>query len=85
MLLILHICVNHNPKKIMNLREYLFRKKIKHEDFAKQIEVSRKTLYSIMNGRMDPRLSVVRRIEKMTHGEVLAQDIQIKEPFAASV
>lgn len=69
----------------MNLREYLFRKKIKHEDFAKQIEVSRKTLYSIMNGRMDPRLSVVRKIEKMTHGEVLAQDIQVKEPITSQL
>ena len=66
-------------KSDMHLHEYLYKNKIKHEDFARQIGVSRSTLHRIMTGEMDPRLSIVKKIEKATNGEVSAQDIQIKE------
>jgi DNA-binding XRE family transcriptional regulator len=61
----------------MHLQQYLFKKKIHLGDFAKSIGVSRKTLYMIVNGKTDPRLSIVRKIEELTHGQVTAKDIEI--------
>lgn len=61
----------------MHLQQYLFKKKINQEDFARSLGVTRKTLYLILNGKMDPRLSTVRKIEKLTDGEVTANDIEI--------
>ncbi len=32
-----------------------------------------------MTGEMDPRLSIVKKIENATNGEVSAQDIQVQD------
>ena len=59
----------------MNLREYLFKKKIKHEDFAKKVGINRSTLHRIMSGISDPSLSLATKIVKATKGQVSYEEI----------
>ena len=59
----------------MDLREYLFRKRISVTDFAKQIDHSRPHLSSIVNGLRQPSPRLARAIEKATSGEVTAKEL----------
>ena len=59
----------------MNLKEYLDVEGIKHQHFAKKIKISTKTLYLIMSGKTDPRLSICLKIEKGTKGQVKCQEL----------
>ena len=63
----------------MNLREYLFKKKIKHEDFAKKVGVARSTLHRIMIGKSDPSLSLAIKIVNATKGQVTYEEIATPE------
>ena len=66
-------------QNFMDLNEYLVKYRINHEEFAKKLGMTRKTLYFLTIGKTDPRLSVVRKIEKATNGQVTAADFPIKE------
>lgn len=63
----------------MNLHEYLRIMKIKREDFAKRLGMTRKSLYYLMEGKADPKLSLVRKIIRETNGKVSYEDIIIEE------
>jgi DNA-binding XRE family transcriptional regulator len=63
----------------MNLREYLFKKKIKHEDFAKKLGIARSTLHRVMTGDSDPSLSLATKIVKETKGQVSYEEIVTPE------
>lgn len=51
----------------MLLKEYLEETKIPLEQFAKLVGISPRTLYSILNGFHDSRLSIAVKIEEITH------------------
>ena len=63
----------------MDLREYLFRHRIKQQDFCKKVGISHKTLYLIINGKADIKLSTFRKIKAATDGQVKEEDIVIAE------
>jgi|LakMenEpi03Aug12_release.lakeMendotaPanAssembly.Ray.scaffolds.fasta_scaffold204368_2 hypothetical protein len=54
----------------MDLREYLFRKRIKITHFAKQINYGRTYVNEIVNGTRKPGKKLALCIEKETNGEV---------------
>ncbi|MGK5595633.1 MAG: helix-turn-helix domain-containing protein [Parachlamydiaceae bacterium] len=45
----------------MDLDYYLFKNKIKREDFAKTIGINRRTLYHIIKGTGNSRISTVKK------------------------
>ena len=59
----------------MNLRDYLKLNGFTHSEFAKKIGVTRPLITFIANGKKNPSISVIVQIEKVTHGEVTAQDL----------
>lgn len=59
----------------MELREYLFRHEIPKGKFAKEIGVAEKTLWSILKGKYDVRLSIAIDIERATKRHVRCQDL----------
>ena len=63
----------------MDLHKYLRMNKIRQVDFAKDMGITQKTLYMLMSGKMDPRLSLIRKIEKATNYEVTSADLLSKE------
>lgn len=63
----------------MQLAEYLFRKKIKQTEFAKTVGVSRVHLGEILRGRRRPSISLARRIEQATEGDVSKEELLFPE------
>lgn len=63
----------------MDLREYLFKKKITHEEFAKQVGTTRRSLHYIMSGTANPKFSLVRKIVIATNRAVDYDDIKTSE------
>ena len=59
----------------MRLKEYLDTRKIHYNKFAKQVNISLTTFYSIVSGHKDIRLSTAYKIEKATEGLVTCQDL----------
>lgn len=59
-----------DSEELFSLREYLFKKKIKLDDFAKKVGVNRSTLHRIMKGESDPSLSIAIKIVKATQNKV---------------
>jgi len=59
----------------MDLREYLFRKKLTVTDFAKQINYGRTYVNEIVTGNRTPGRKLVEAIEKATNGEVTAKEL----------
>lgn len=62
----------------MELREYLFRREIKKGDFAALIGTSPKTIWAILKGMQDVKLSIALKIEEVTKGEVKCRDLARK-------
>lgn len=68
----------------MDLREYLFRKKIGIQQFADELEYSRTHLSLIVHGKSKPSARLAKAIEKATQGEVKASDLlQKKNDFTS--
>jgi DNA-binding transcriptional regulator YdaS (Cro superfamily) len=64
----------------MDLRTYLFQKRISVTDFAKNLGCSRVHLNGIINGSRKPSLLLSKSIERATNGEVKAEELmKIKE------
>lgn len=63
----------------MQLAEYLFRHRIKQTEFAKRVGVSRVHLGEILRGRRRPSISLARRIEHSTSGEVSKEELLFPE------
>jgi DNA-binding transcriptional regulator YdaS (Cro superfamily) len=59
----------------MDLREYLFRKRMTVTDFSKLIDYSRTHISEIIHGTRRPGKKVARIIEKATNGEVTAEEL----------
>lgn len=59
----------------MELREYLFRKRMKISEFSKQINYGRGYINEIINGTKKPGKKIAEAIEKATNGEVTAQEV----------
>jgi len=64
----------------MNLREYLFRKRIKQNEFAKDSGVSLPTISRVLRGE-DLKMSIAKRIVDASKGQISYEDIaqEIKE------
>jgi transcriptional regulator with XRE-family HTH domain len=61
--------------KTMNLREYLFIRRMSVKSFSEIVDYSRTHISSIVNGRLIPSPKLARRIEKETNGEVKAEEL----------
>lgn len=59
----------------MELREYLFRRRMTVTDFAKVIKISRVYLNGIVSGRVIPSQTLASLIESVTKGEVMADEM----------
>lgn len=59
----------------MDLREYLFRKRLTVKQLADKLEYSRTHLSQIVNGHIKPSPRLAKSIEKETDGEVTAEEL----------
>lgn len=59
----------------MELREYLFRKRIKLTEFSKLINYDITYISKIINGSRKPGRKMAEIIEKATEGEVTAEEL----------
>ena len=59
----------------MNLREYLFLKRMNITEFSILVDCSRNYISQIVNGRYIPSKKLARAIERVTNGEVKAIDV----------
>lgn len=59
----------------MNLKDYLYIKKITQADFAWTIGINPLTLQRIMKGQVDIKLSIALKIQKETNGNVTCDDL----------
>lgn len=59
----------------MKLREYLKLKSISQQEFADRIGVTRPLVTLIVNGKKNPSINVVVRIEEETQGLVKLSDL----------
>lgn len=59
----------------MDLREWLFRKRITVTDFAKKVGVSRNHINAIVNNRGRPGPELAKKIQEETKGEVTVMEL----------
>jgi transcriptional regulator with XRE-family HTH domain len=59
----------------MDLRTYLFQKRISVTEFSQTLGCSRIHLSEILNGRRKPSLLLAKSIERFTNGEVTASEL----------
>ena len=59
----------------MNLREYLFRKRLSATEFARLIEYSRTQVSLVANERVKPSKRLAKIIERATDGNVSAEEL----------
>jgi transcriptional regulator with XRE-family HTH domain len=65
----------------VNLREYLFKKRITQVDFAKQLGISRGHLGQILHSTKHPSRKLAKKIEEETEGKVTAVELLLPENF----
>ena len=61
--------------KHMNLREYLFLKRMTVKEFSEIVECSRNHISQIINSGTKPSKRLAKDIERATNGEVKAEDL----------
>lgn len=59
----------------MDLKDYLYLKRMTINDFSELIGYSRNHISGIINKRLKPTKKLAQYIEKMTDGEVKAEDL----------
>ena len=59
----------------MDLRTYLFQKRISVTEFSKTLGCSRIHLSEIVNGRRTPSVMLAKHIELATNGEVTSKEL----------
>jgi len=59
----------------MNLKDYLYIKRMNINQFSEFIGYSRNHISGIINGRLKPTRKLAQYIEKMTNGEVKAEEL----------
>lgn len=62
----------------MELRKYLFDKKITTTEFANRLGISRVHMSGIVNGKRRPGKTLIDQIKLMTNGKVTEKDLKIK-------
>ena len=60
---------------MMDLREYLFRKKLSVTKFSEMIDSNRAYLSLVIHGRTKPGKRLAKDIERATNGEVTAEEL----------
>lgn len=65
----------------VNLREYLFKKRITQVDFAERLGISRGHLGQILHGTKHPSRKLAKKIEEETEGKVTAVELLLPENF----
>lgn len=63
----------------MNIRDYLFKKRITQVDFAKRLGISRGHLGQILHGTKHPSRKLAKKIEAETEGKVTAVELLFPE------
>jgi len=63
----------------VNLLEYLEKKDIRTEDFARSLDVSACLVWHIISGRRKPSETTARRIEELTNGMVTLTELRGKD------
>ncbi len=63
----------------MNLREYLFRKRITQVDFAKRVGISRSHLGQILHCTKHPSRKLAKKIQEETEAKVTAIELLFPE------
>jgi predicted transcriptional regulator len=58
----------------MKLREYLDDEGIRYKSFAMKMGICEPTLQKIMKPGYNPRIDIVNKIERLTHGKVKYKD-----------
>ena len=69
----------------MDLREYLFRKRITQVDFAKKIGISRGHLGQIIAGTKHPSRKLAKKIEEETNRKVTALEMLFPEEHSKKI
>lgn len=64
------ICGDH-----MDLKDYLYIKRMTINEFSELVGYSRNHISGIINKRLKPNKRLAQYIEKMTNGEVKAEDL----------
>lgn len=59
----------------MNLKDYLYIKRLSITEFSKQTGYSRNHISGIINGRLKPTKKLAQYIQLLTDGEVKAEDL----------
>lgn len=59
----------------MNLKEYLFLKRMSIKDFSDFMGYSRTHMSAIINGHLKPSRAMAKSIERATDGEVTAEEL----------
>lgn len=59
----------------MDLREYLFRKKLSIKEFSELVDCSRTYISSIVHNKTTPSKRLAKSIEQATNGEVSAESL----------
>lgn len=62
-----------------SLKEYLFYKGISITDFAKEVGASRNYISQISLGKLKPSKFLAKEIERLTNGEVTAEELLKEE------
>lgn len=65
----------------MDLREYLFRKRIKQTEFAKKVGVSRPYLSQVVNGQAVCDINIAKRISLATDNAVTRDELMYPEEY----
>lgn len=60
---------------MMQLRDYLHIKRIKIAQFARELGASRSYINNICNGKIKPGHRLAKDIEKLTEGNVTAEEL----------
>lgn len=63
----------------MNLKEYLFEKRMSITEFSKLVDHSRNYISQIVNGKYIPSKKLARAIERATHGAVTSDELLNEE------
>jgi DNA-binding transcriptional regulator YdaS (Cro superfamily) len=66
----------------MELREWLFRKKITQTKLAKEVGVSKQYMYLVCSNKHRVSSKLALKIEKFTNGEVTAEELVFPEKYA---
>ena len=63
----------------MDLREYLFRKRLTVKEFSETLDYTRTHLSQIINGNRRPSKRLAKAIEELTEGEVTIHELLKKK------